>query len=157
MSLLEAMKVHEYLDELFLQHQEALLQLDIELAAERLMSYEHELRLHMQVEEEWLLPVYARAGKIPGGPPEFFTGEHRRMREFLERIAARLEEMKLDRANLSRRVIALFDEEAAYKNLLLHHEMRERNLLFPTLDRVTDETERRELVNRCLAAHALAP
>jgi hypothetical protein len=54
-------------------------------------------------------------------------------------------------------VIALFDEEAAYKNLLLHHDMRERNLLFPTLDRVTDETERRDLINRCLAAHALAP
>src|SRR5574341_660214 len=122
MSFLEVLKIHEYLDELFLRHQEALLRLDVELAAERLVSYERELRRHMQVEEEWLLPVYARAGAIPGGPPEFFTGEHQRMREFLARFAARLEEMKLDRANLPRRVIALFDEEAVYKNLCLHHD-----------------------------------
>ncbi|MBL8208545.1 MAG: hemerythrin domain-containing protein [Blastocatellia bacterium] len=154
MSFLDVLKIHEYLDELFLQHQEALLQLDIELAAERLRFYECQLHIHMQVEEELLLPVYARAGKIPGGPPEFFTGEHQRMREFLTRFTATLVEMNRDRTNLPRRVLALFDEEAMYKNLCLHHDQRERNLFFPTLDRVTGEAERRDLIARCLTAPA---
>jgi hypothetical protein len=30
-----------------------------------------------------------------------------------------------------------------------HHDMRERNLLYPTLDKVTGEEERRELLLRC--------
>lgn len=153
-SFLAVLQVHEFLDELFLAHQEALLQFDLERAAERLQRYEHELHQHMQIEEELLLPVYARAGRIPGGPPEFFTGEHQRMREMLTRITATLGEMQQDSTNLPRRVIALFDEEAMYKSLCQHHDQRERNLFFPTLDRVTGEAERRDLIARCLTAPA---
>lgn len=147
--------MHEYLDDLFLQHQEALLQLDLALAAERLIRYRNELQIHMRVEEECLLPVYARAGKIPGGPPEFFIGEHQRMREFLTRIAAKLDDLQPTQEDLPRRVIALFDEEAMYKSLCQHHDLRERNLFFPTLDRVTDELERRNLIHQCLTAQSL--
>jgi len=152
MSFLEVLQVHEQLTELFLLHQESLLRLEIRPAQERLQAYERELAAHMKVEEELLLPVYRRAGAIPGGPPEFFTGEHQRMREFLARFAEALSAMGASPANLTRRVIKLLDEEATFKNLCEHHDQRERNLFFPALDRVTTEGERRELIARCLAA-----
>ena len=154
MSFAEVLKIHERLKELFLLHQEALLRLDIELAAERLRNYERELRAHMRAEEDLLMPVYERAGKIEGGPPEFFTGEHRRMLEFLARIAAALRKLKEESGDPTRRVIRLFDEEAMFKSLCDHHDMRERNIFFPALDRVTGEAERRELICRCLAANS---
>lgn len=157
MSFLKLLKVHEYLDELFLQHQEELLKLDVERALQLLKEYEHELHLHMQLEEELLLPVYERAGQIPGGPPIFFTGEHRRMREFVSRFEITLRAMVEDPMNLRRRVIALFDEEATFKSLCQHHDQRERNILYPALDRVSTETELRELTERCVSAHRGLP
>lgn len=154
MSFAKLLKIHECLNELFLLHQEALLRLDLESAAGRLRLYERELRAHMRVEEELLMPIYERAGKIAGGPPEFFVGEHRRMLEFLERFATTLEELKEESGDPARRVIRLFDEEAAFKGLCDHHDMRERNIFFPALDRVTGEAERRELIGRCFAANS---
>jgi hemerythrin-like domain-containing protein len=154
MSFAELLNVHERLNELFLLHQESLLRLDLELAAERLRIYDRELRAHMRVEEDLLMPVYERAGKIAGGPPEFFIGEHRRMLEFLARFAATLDELKGEGGDPARRVIRLLDEEAMFKSLCEHHDMRERNIFFPALDRVTDEDERRELIGRCLAANS---
>jgi hemerythrin-like domain-containing protein len=154
MSFAELLNVHERLNELFLLHQEALLRLDLELAAERLRIYERELRAHMRVEEDLLMPVYERAGKIAGGPPEFFIGEHRRMLEFLDRFAGALEELKEESGDPARRVIRLFDEEAMFKSLCDHHDMREGAIFFPALDRVTEEAERRELIGRCFAANS---
>ena len=155
MSFAKLLKIHECLNELFLLHQESLLRLDLESAAERLRIYERELRAHMRVEEDLLMPVYERAGKIAGGPPEFFVGEHRRMLEFLARFTATLDELKGESGDLARRVIRLFDEEATFKSLCEHHDMRERNIFFPALDRVTDEAERRELIGRCFAANSI--
>jgi hypothetical protein len=154
MSFAELLNVHERLNELFLLHQEALLRLDLELAVERLRIYERELRAHMQAEEELLTPVYERAGKIAGGPPEFFIGERRRMLEFLARFAAMLGELKEESGDPARGVIRLFDEEAMFKSLCDHHDMREGAIFFPALDRVTDEAERQELIGRCFAANS---
>jgi hemerythrin-like domain-containing protein len=154
MSFAELLNVHERLNDLFLIHQEALLRLDLEMAAERLRIYERELRAHMRVEEDLLMPVYERAGRIAGGPSEFFIGERRRMLEFLARFAATLDELKEESGDPARRVIRLFDEEAMFKSLCDHHDMRERNIFFPTLDRVIDEAERCELISRCLAANS---
>jgi len=148
-SFTELLTIHDELNELFLRHQEALLQLDVPRAAVCLQDYERALHAHMRVEEQILLPIYERAGRIPGGPPEFFLGEHQRMREFVARFHNRLAELPGEPAQLPRRVIQLFDEEATYKALCDHHDQRERNLFFPALDRVTSEEERAELLARC--------
>src|SRR5215475_10866900 len=110
----DLMKIHNSQKQSFLRHQEALLRLDLDSAAERLRIYGRELRAHMRAEEDLLMPVYERAGKIAGGPPEFFTGEHRRMLEFLARIAAALRKLKEESGDPTRRVIRLFDEEAMF-------------------------------------------
>jgi iron-sulfur cluster repair protein YtfE (RIC family) len=149
-SFLVLCRVHERVNELFLQHQEALVESDIARARHRLALYERELLAHMEPEEELLLPVYARAGAIPGGPLELFLGEHRKMREFLERFHATLLELEAHPPDLRRRILQLLDEQAMFKHLVEHHDLRERNILYPALDRVTTDEERRALLRRCL-------
>ena len=156
-SFLDLLEIHKGLNELFLLHQEALLALDVELALVRLRQFERELRAHMRIEEDLLLPIYVRAGRIQGGPIEFYTGEHKRMLEFLARFIGRLEELSANPANLERGIIELFDEQAQFKKLMQHHDMREQNILYPTLDNVTGAEERGDLLRRCqdLATHEL--
>jgi iron-sulfur cluster repair protein YtfE (RIC family) len=146
LSFLSLLDIHDRLNEMFYEHQEALLMLDLDLALERLDQFEMKLRDHMKHEEELLLPVYERAGKIPGGPAVFFTGEHRRMLEFLTRFRETLSRLLIERADLKRQIIALFDQEATFKSLVEHHDQRERNILYPALDRVTTDEERRRLL-----------
>jgi hypothetical protein len=143
---------HEELNELFLAHQEALLALDLQLASARLDNYVCSLLRHMAFEEEHLIPVYARAGTVPGGPVEFFTGEHARMREFLARFRDTIADLRSNFSGgasaLRRRVIALFDAEAAYKSLVEHHHMREGNLFFPALEGAATQQEKKRLLER---------
>ncbi len=143
-------QLHDRLDELFLRHQEALFDDDLAGALARLDVYEEELRAHIRLEEELLLPVYRRAGVIPGGREEFYTGEHERLTVLLGRCRSRLLEVAASPGGRRRGLISLFDLEATFKSLSEHHHQREENLFFPALDRVTDEAERQELLVRCL-------
>lgn len=139
-------RTHSALDRLFLDHQRGLLARDWARAEKRLAEYERELLAHMRHEERDLLPIYRRHGEAPGAPAVFFTGEHRRMREFLRRIKARLRGLRSNRS--PEKVLALLDLEAAYKNLVQHHDRRERSKLYPALDRAATPQER----EACLAA-----
>jgi hemerythrin-like domain-containing protein len=102
----------------------------------------------VRAEEDLLLPVYRRAGPIPGGAVELFTSEHRKMLEYVEQFKGTLARLQEQPPNLKREVIALLDVQATFKHLVEHHDLREQNILYPTLDRVTGEEERRELLAR---------
>jgi hemerythrin-like domain-containing protein len=156
-TFLSLLEIHERLDELFASHQEALLALDVELAQASLKQFELDLRAHMRIEEDLLLPIYARAGRIKGGPPEFYTGEHKKMLEFLARFNKQLEALGEAPADLKRGIIDLFDQEAVFKQLMQHHDMREQNLLYPTLDKVTSEAEREALLAQCRTTASADP
>ena len=153
LSFLPILKVHDHLNELFLLHQEALLALDIALAQVRLKVFEEKLLAHMRMEEDILLPVYQRAGRIPGGPVEFFTGEHKRMLEAIDRIKTALNRLDRSQPDIKREIIRLFDAEAMFKSLVEHHDSREENILYPTLDKVTSEEERRDLLSKIADSH----
>ena len=152
LSFLELLKLHREFDELFLYHQEALLSLDIYGASEILARYKPELLTHMKQEEDLLLPLYqARAGRIPGGPVEFFLGEHKKMAAFIDEFQKALIRMRSESGSqLKRSIIALLDRESTYKCLLEHHNLREKNILYPWLDRVTTEAERATILEKCL-------
>lgn len=147
-SFSELLITHDELTELLLNHQEALLDRDIAEAARRLDAFETLLRPHMRYEDQVLLPVYKRAGRVPGGPEELFTGEHRKLLEFIARIRELLNLAAAAPAGRARNhaVAAIFDEEASFKNLLSHHDARERNILYPKLDEVTSEAEKTQLL-----------
>lgn len=149
-SFLALLDLHRGLKELFLRHQEALLASDLEQARRLLLEFEATLYHHIQVEEEILLPVYAeRAGRVPGGPPELFLGEHRNLKTFVAEFKERLGEMRPGAPGLRRQTITLFDREAVFKQVVEHHDLREQNLLYPHLDRVTTPEERAALLARC--------
>lgn len=149
-SFLSLLETHEWLDEHFLLHQEALLARDLRLALELLEQVYEGQREHIRVEEEILLPVYARAGQIPGGNPEFYINEHRKMQAILggfREVLPQLIEVGADGSR--RKIIELFDQGYWFKRLLEHHDQREENILYPVLDQVTNEEEREELLEKC--------
>lgn len=96
-----------------------------------------------------LLPRYAQGGVRPGGPLELFLGEHRKMLKFLNRFEAALARLHSEPSDLSREIIKLFDEQTMFKHLVEHRDLREQNILYPALDEMTSESERRDLLARC--------
>lgn len=161
LSFLALLETHRDLDELFLRHQESLLALNLEQAARELEEYEQRLLRHMAEEEDWLLPIYGRAGAIPGGALELFTGEHRKMREFVTRFKKTLAALRSRLGlqsdwprDLKRELITLLDQQTLFKHLVEHHGAREETILYPALDRVTSEPERAELLKRCASLGA---
>lgn len=154
-SFLSLLETHEWLDEYFLLHQEALLAQDLPLALELLEKVEEGQREHIRVEEEILLPIYARAGRIPGGKPEFYKNEHQKMLLILDGFKEALPRL-IDAGpeETRREIIELFDRGYWFKRLFEHHDKREENILYPALDRVTSEEERKALLKECLPEQA---
>ncbi len=151
-SFLTLLELHRELDEVFFRHQEALLLCEIDRAVQELKRHEAKLLAHIQVEEDILLPIYgARTDKIPGGPLELFTGEHRKLKMFLAEFYETLSQMKeRSPSGLRQSIIALLDRQFMYKHLSEHHDLRERNVLYPWLDRITSDKERRALLDKCI-------
>lgn len=146
-SFADVVEFHTDLEEVFALHQEALIELRLELARDVLAAYRALLGLHMKHEEERLLPVFDRAGRIEKWPRALYTGQHEKMLGLLERAAAGLDGMIASPPdNLRRSVIALLDFETTYKHLHEHHDGAERQGLFPTCDKVSEPAERRELL-----------
>jgi hypothetical protein len=65
-----------------------------------------------------LLPVYERAGTIPGGSPVLFTGEHKKMKELLGDFKKVLSSLEESQGGLKRGVLWLLDRQATFKNLM---------------------------------------
>ena len=149
-------EVHLWLDSLFLDHQLALLSIDLPAASAGLKRYESSLRLHIEDEEGALIPLYeARTDHVPGGAVELFTGEHTKLTGFIAEFHQTLATLS-GKANRQVRhdIIKLFDREAICKGLVEHHHSREQNILFPWLDKVTSENERNSLLAGCASLRA---
>jgi hemerythrin superfamily protein len=147
-SFSDLLTLHHELDELFFEHQRALIRGDLEVALAKLEGYEKELLDHIWDEEEVLIPIYAARAEAPvGGSAEIFLNEHRKIREYL--VLFKAEFVKLSAAaDLERAVIFLLDSQVIYKRLLVHHDTREREFLYPLLDQITTEPERLSLFQR---------
>jgi hemerythrin-like domain-containing protein len=143
-SLLE---VHRALDALFAVHQEALLDRDIMAASEKLDAFDAGIREHIALEEDRLLPIYRRAGPLPGGAIEIYQAEHRKILEYLSRFRAVLGEIA-GSAPDAQTVIRLLDEEARFKHLMEHHDLREQNILYAVLDRIATPAEKLAILSR---------
>ncbi|OHB77021.1 MAG: hypothetical protein A2Z34_08775 [Planctomycetes bacterium RBG_16_59_8] len=139
--------VHRRIKRLFRAHQLALISLDLRKAKRLLEQFEWELLDHIRVEEQYLLPIYRRAGDIPGGPEIFFTGEHRALRRFIANFKQIIRRYSVRQGDIRKGVLAILDREAMFKGLLHHHDLRERNILYPALDRVATEAERRQFLS----------
>jgi len=138
------MALHVQLEERYHRHQVALLDRDFARATHELAEYRERLFRHMVDEEERVLPHYRDlGGDGSNAPVKLFLGEHQRMREFVLDCLARCEELQAEPDD--HRLLELFDREATYKNLVLHHDLRERNALYPFLAARLNAEVQREL------------
>lgn len=120
-------------------------------AAAQLERFAALLLPHLEVEEELLLPIYTARGKpIVGSLPVVFHAEHRKIRADIDDLRARTAELSACDTGSAcvatlRSFRALLDREFLFKDYLKHHDLRERNALYPELDRITTPEERASL------------
>ncbi|MFZ5896946.1 MAG: hemerythrin domain-containing protein [Myxococcota bacterium] len=151
MPISRLLSIHERLERHFAQHQELLLNRELDQARLVLVGYTRLIQLHMQHEEERLLPIYLRVEPPRRFPPQLFTGQHQRMRELLEGVNARLSALPRERDRLqARAIIELLDYERTYKHLVEHHDGAEQQAFFPALDRLASAAEQSSIAEECL-------
>lgn len=144
-SFTDLLQVHTTLDQLFLAHQRALLRLDLKSALDALELFETELLAHMQDEEELMIPLYDERADAPvGGTAAIFLGEHEKMRQYLALFKEEMPRLAVKK-DLEREVIWLLDSQHLFKRLLVHHDTREKKMLYPLLDQVTTDEEKEAL------------
>ena len=92
------------------------------------------------------MPIYRdRAGQLRGGGYEVFAGEHLRLVEWLNRLKLRLKRI-YPAGEDDRGLLALLDDEAHYKKFLEHHTLREDRILYPEVERVLTDSEKKGLL-----------
>ena len=138
---------HRQLDEMFLLHQELLLQAELVAAMTVLGSYWKCHECHMNFEDEILLPRYARLENEGRWNATLYQQEHQKIVDIFEKTQqdlAQLIDQNLDKRQLNRNIIALLDRQKTFKGLCEHHQEREEISLFVELDRQTDANWRQE-------------
>ena len=144
-SFSDLLELHQQLDELFLEHQRALMRLDLNRAASLLDDYETRLLAHIRDEEDLMIPLYRQRAAAPiGAAAEIFLGEHENLRRFLELFKEEIVRIKQSE-DIERGALFLMDSQHLFKRLLVHHDTREKKMLYPLLDEVTTESERQSL------------
>lgn len=144
----DLIKVHKVIDDLFFEHQRALLHFNFEKALGFLKAYESTLYSHMADEEDVLLPVYAeRAEFPPAGAPKLFYDDHAKMRSYVDLFKKRTVDLAAE-TEIDRVVLQLLDREAFYLRLCSHHDHREADYLYPYLDALLSDKEKYELLER---------
>ena len=141
------MGLHDDLAQRFFAHQSSLLDRDFVRAASHLAGYRERLLRHMQDEESLVLPRYRQAGgDETDAPVRLFLGEHQKMREFVADCEQRVQRL-VERPD-DRLLLELFDREATYKNLVMHHDLRERNALYPFVACKVAATELQQILEQ---------
>ncbi len=141
---------HQQLDEIFLLHQEALLQGHLQAAADILDAFNTCHTLHMNFEDKVLLPMYADLEEQGKWNATLYHQEHQKIQDLYGRIEEGLQwliKQSLDPSQLRRNIINLLDREKSFKGLCEHHQEREEASLLVELDRQCDENWRIEAVN----------
>jgi len=139
--------VHEALLEEYHKHQDAVVERDLSLARAHLDQFVLALKAHIRAEEEILLPIYVeRVPEQVGCSPELLFSEHRKMERLLRRLQDRMIQMEQQGELSAREVVYIIEEGRMMKEVLDHHDRRERAAFFPLLnDAVPDPVERREI------------
>lgn len=144
------MDVHGDLREKLARHRDLVVGLEFARAAEALEEFERDLRRHMQAEEEHILPLYAaRVGHVTGGDPEFFTLEHKNLLKNLEAAKELARGLAANPRAGRREAHEFLHKQEILLHLLEHHDLREKNILYPLLDRTLSAEEREAVLAAC--------
>ena len=141
-------RVHHLIDEMFFDHQKALIHFEFNKALTLLEMYETVLLRHMQDEEMVLLPVYSERAKFAGaGAPKLFFDDHEKMRKFVELFKKKTVDLRRS-IDLDKALLQLLDREAFYLRLCSHHDKRETDFLYPILEEILSDDEKYDLMSR---------
>jgi len=151
----------ETLDELFLSHTQMGMELaahleavamgDLLRAQRQFRAFEATLVAHSQTEDELLLPVFNAAGLESNGcSVAILDKEHRKMRRLCSEARRRIEDPSLLHLDAATRVHWI---EACHmlREVLEHHDMRERAALHPVITTALPPAEAAELAKACSA------
>lgn len=113
-----------------------------------LLTLDKILRAHIRVEDERLIPVFVeRCSPATGCTPEILRAEHRKLERLLGEAAAGLDEALEDDGTVAPgAVLDLIERERSLREVLEHHDQRERAAFFPALREVMTPAEQEALL-----------
>jgi hypothetical protein len=145
---------HLELNELFLLHQEAVLLGKFDNAALVLNSFKELHRLHMDFEDEKLIPKLVALDYRGRWPASLYKSEHAKVQDLMGKTEDRLQALRqcqLSSKELRREIIAFLDKEKTFKGVCEHHQEREEAGILPELDQQTDPAWRASIIETFLA------
>lgn len=147
-NIIDLTKQHHHISKLFTTHQKMLMHGDMKQAFDTLDELKKYVSDHMKAENDYLLPLYEKhVSPIPiGGAVEFFIHEHHKIDRFLEEFSGKSSKFKRNPTSSEIDIVKLFDQHYIFKHLLDHHHTREDTFLFPLLDKVLDDVEKKEVL-----------
>ena len=120
-------------------------------AAKRFAEFRHGLLRHIRMEEDLLFPLFEKRTGLPRdeGPTAVMREEHGEIQALLGEIGKIVERGSEGHADESRR--ALERPLRALLDLLVEHNLKEEQVLYPSLDHMLSEDERDALVRKMMA------
>ena len=113
---------------------------DIERAESIFLSFKSELERHIIWEEDILFPVFERkTGIKDGGPTSVMRIEHIEIKKYLQEIKRKLHVKKIQDP---------CKEEVALFKVLESHNQKEENILYPSIDKLTSEQEKKQMIKQ---------
>lgn len=125
--------VLQYCDELLIEHQIYLMQKKIESAFASFEKIYIIRKKHMQIAYDSLIPQYIKhMNKVPeGGKPNYFLRETNLIQRLLDAKIRYLGGLMLNGNNQNLDIVNLFQDYVSLKDLIDHHDAREKAFLFP--------------------------
>jgi len=113
---------------------------DIERAENIFLFFKSELERHIIWEEDILFPVFERkTGIKDGGPTSVMRMEHVQIKNYLQEIKRKLHAKKIQDP---------CKEEVDLLKLLELHNQKEENILYPGVDNLTNEQEKKKMIKQ---------
>ena len=139
-TILEFMsKDHDSLDNLFEEFNK-LRKSDISRAKPLLLNFSAGLQAHIAWEEDILFPIFEReTGMRDAGPTAVMRMEHGQIKNFLEDISGKVLAGELD---------GIDELGTKLLQVLGSHNMKEENILYPAIDNLTNEQEKKQAIER---------
>ena len=142
-TILEFMSVdHDRLDNKIKMYSAEKL-VNVERAEGIFLLFKSELERHIIWEEDILFPVFERkTGIKDGGPTSVMRMEHVQIKNHLQEIKRKLHAKKIQ---------DLCKEEVALFKMLESHNQKEENILYPGIDNLTSEQEKKLMIKEMSA------
>ena len=120
-------------------HLQRLKRTDPAKAGQHFKEFKFGLQRHIIWEEEILFPLFEeKTGLTQGGPTEVMRREHRLIGKYLEEIHEKVKAQNPDSD----------DDEQMLLNTLFAHNQKEEQILYPAIDRLLTEAERKNVFER---------